>query len=1016
MKKIISMRGIALLILISIFSMANATPGKIITGNVTDVGGEAIIGASVIVKGTLNGSITDLSGKFILKDVPENATIVISYIGYSSVSVHLEGKTYLKVILREDNKTLNEVVVVGFGSMKKSDLTGSVISANIKDFSKEPNTNIIQSLQGTVPGLNIGQVASAGSTPSISIRGKNTISGSTEVLIVLDGIIYTGSLSSINPGDIESIDVLKDASAAAIYGAQASNGVLLISTKKGKSGKVKIDFSSSYSIQNPTKSLRPMNRSEYLAYCKETCWHDAYTAESGYTQDKSSFDLAKKMPNEYMINSDGSIISTDTNWWDEFTRTGSVLDNKISISGGSENSSYLLSFSHTDQKNMVVNDNFKRNTIRINLETNPMKWCKIGIQSFGSFINQDGAEPYLPYLTEFNPLSSPYDSNGNLQDYPMQDACENPYHNTNVSDYERHNYFFANIYSELQLPLKGLSYRINIGNTYNINNHNFASQYANNNNGDAYKTHSESYGYTIDNILSYVNKFGKHDVNATIVYGASRNKYLYTNAEANTFARMTLGYNALEQGTNQYTTSDANSSTSIYQVFRINYKYENRYLVTGTIRRDGFSGFATNNKFGTFPSVAFGWVLSEEPLFKSLNANWIDYLKIRTGWGISGNKTSSYSSLSNVSSEIGYIFGDGNTGVLRQELSKLGNNNLKWERTSGLNFGVDFNIIGNRITGSVDGYITTTKDLLYNVSIPTITGFSSIYSNVGKIRNKGIEFIITSKNIVNEDFEWRTSFNISTNSNKIISLTGIDSNNDGKEDDMAANNLFIGKALSSVYDYIVDGIYQIGDKIPTGFYAGNYKIRDVNGDGKITTADKTVVGKTDPAYRFGILNKFSYKNFNLSFFINSVQGGKNGYIGRTYDGLTQNDNALKHNIFMQKADLYWSPNNPSGIIARSYTDATINAYRYEDRSFVRLQDVTFSYDLPKSFISKWKIEGINIYLNAKNLITWTKFHGWDPEYDQTYTDSNGNSCVTGSIYGDGRPVMKTFTCGINITF
>jgi TonB-linked SusC/RagA family outer membrane protein len=988
---------------------------KLVTGSIVDQNGESIIGATIHVNGSKIGTVSDISGHFSL-NAPENSILTISYVGYLTQTINVVGKSTLKVILKENSKMLNEIVVVGFGSMKKSDLTGSVASANIKDFSKGSNTNIIQSLQGTVAGLNIGQVASAGSTPSISIRGKNTISGNTSVLIVLDGIIYGGSLSSINPGDIESIDVLKDASAAAVYGAQAANGVLLITTKKGKAGQAKIDFSSSYSIQNPTKNLRPMNRSEYLAYCKETCWHDAYTEESGYTVDNPNFNLANKMPNEYMTDSSGNIVSNDYNWWDNFTRTGTILDTKFSISGGSENSSYLLSFAHTNQKNMIFNDDFKRNSIRINLETRPFKVWKVGIQTFGSFINQDGAEPYLAYLTEFNPLASPYNSDGTLADYPMEDACENPYHNTSVSDYERHNYFFANIYSDLQLPLKGLSYRINIGNTYNVNNHNYASQYANNNNGDAYKIHSESYGYTVDNILSYVNQFGKHGINATAVYGASRNKYLYTKAEANTFARMTLGYNALEQGTNQYTYSDANSNTSIYQVIRVNYKYDDRYLITGTIRRDGFSGFSENNKFGTFPSVALGWIVSEEPLFKALKARWIDYLKIRMGWGVSGNQTSSYSSLSKVSSEIGYIFGDGNTGVLRQELSKLGNNDLKWERTTGLNFGLDFNILGNRLTGNIDGYVTTTTNLLYNVQIPTITGFSSIASNVGKVRNKGIELSITSKNIISKDFEWSTTFNISTNSNKIISLTGIDSNGDGKEDDMTASNLFIGESLSSVYDYIIDGIYQVGDDIPTGFYPGNYKIRDVNGDGAITTADKTIVGKTDPAYRFGILNKFRYKNFNLSFFINSVQGGKNGYIGRTYSGLTQNDNALKHNVFVQLADLYWSTNNPNGIIARSYTDAKINAYRYEQRNFVRLQDITLSYDVPKSLLSKFKIEGINIFVNAKNLITLTNFHGWDPEYDQTYTDDNGNSCVTGSSYGSGRPVMRTFTGGINITF
>jgi len=978
---------------------------KNIAGIITDENGDAVIGASISVKGMKSGTVSDMGGNFSLNNVPENATLTISYIGYSSQNISVEGRTNFKIVLKENAKSLDEVVVVGFGSMKKSDLTGSVASANIKDFEKEPNVNLIQSLQGTVPGLNIGQIASAGSTPDISIRGKNTISGNTGVLIVLDGIIYNGSLSSISPADIESVDVLKDASASAVYGSQASNGVLLITSKRGKIGKAKINFSSSYTFENPTHDLHPMNRAQILDWDKEVCWHDAYTEASGYTEANSSFKLANVMPDSYMVDSDGNIVSNDYNWWKQFTRTGTIFDNKFSVSAGNETSSYFISLANTTQHNFLLNDDFKRNSIRVNLDAQPRKWWKLGIQAFGSFVNQDGQETYLPYLVEESPLALPYDDDGNMIDYPMHTAVENPFHGSMVDDYERHNYFFANLYTEIKLPLKGLTYRMNFGNNYTVNNHNWASQYANSNNGEAYKEHSDYYDYALDNILSYINKFGKHSVNATLVYGASRRKYLYTKADADIFSRITLGYNSLEQGTNQYTSSDAWKDTSLHQLFRVNYKYNDRYLLTTTLRRDGYSGFAANHKFGTFPSVALGWVISEEPFFKVPGIN---YLKLRSGWGVSGNQTSRYSSLSNVSSSIGYIYGDGDTGVLRQELTTLGNSDLKWERTTGINLGLDFTLLKNRITGSVDAYKTTTKDLLYNVSIPTITGFSSILSNIGKIQNKGIEFTITSRNIITKKFEWSTTFNISSNSNKIKSLSG--------SGDMASSNLFIGKSLSAIYDYKVDGIYQVNDQnIPNGYYIGNYKIHDASGDGSISTNDKTIIGKTDPAYRFSIMNKFRYKNLSLSFFINSIQGGKNGYKGRNSSSVTQSDNAIRYNMFTEQANLFWSPQNPNGIYSRSYTGGKISPYRYESRSFIRLQDVTISYDMPRSILSHFKIEGLNFFLNAKNLITITHWHGWDPEYTTSYTDDNSNTCYTGSGYG-GRPVMRSFTGGINISF
>lgn len=971
---------------------------------------EPVVGATITEKGTLNATVSDLDGKFSIT-VKKNASIVVSYIGYESQEVAVSGKSDVQIVLNEDSKMLEDLVVVGYGTMKKKDLTGAVSSANIKAFEKSANTNLAQTLQGTVPGLNVGQASSAGADPSILVRGANTISGNTSVLVILDGVIYTGGLSSINPADIQSIDVLKDASSTAVYGAQAANGVLLITTKKGAKGKAKINFSSSYSIQTPTNNLHTMNRAEMLDFNNEALWKFSKTEASGFKEQDPNFKLSQRMPDAWMTDEKGNIIDGDYDWWDDFTRNGRIQENKLNISGGGDNMSYLISVGNTSQKNFLLNDDYKRNSIRVNLDIQPAKWFKAGIQAFGSFENRDGQETYLPFLVECSPLTKPYDENGNMNHYPALDARENPYHGSLVDDYDRTNSFFANIYGEVQLPLKGLTYRINFGNNYRISQHSYSSEFAENNNGSAYKHHSTYYDYTLDNILNYSDTFGDHTVGATFVYGSSRRKYDYTAADSKLFPRMSLGYNSLELASTQNTGSDAWLETLLYQMYRVNYSYDSRYLATLTLRRDGFSGFSANNKSAVFPSAALGWVITNEEWCKIKG---VDYLKLRLGYGVSGNQTNRYSSLAKVSSSIGYIFGDGaQSGVMRQELSSMENANLKWEKTSGVNLGLDFAVLNNRIAGNIEYYKTTTKDLLYNVAIPSITGFTSIMSNVGEIANQGFEFTINSRNIITKDFEWTSTFNFSTNSNKINKLAGLDSDNDGKEDDLTSSSLFIGESLSAIYDYETDGIYQIGDNIPEGFHPGNYRIVDYNEDGTIDENDRHVIGKADPSARMGLLNTLKYKDFTLSFFLNAVVGGSKSYLGRNSYAELVNDNTLRHNRYTEQVENFWTPSNAGGIFALYNENPKFAGNRYENRSFLRLQDITLGYDLPKSLMSKIGIEGVNLYVSCKNLLTITGWHGWDPEADMTYQDVNGQNRITGSRY-ENRPVMKSVTFGINI--
>lgn len=968
-----------------------------VTGVVVDENNEPIPGAFVMVQNTTTGTVTDLEGNYSI-NATADAVLEVSYMGYVTETVPVEGKNNITVVLHEDHEALDATVVIGYGTVKKSDLTGSVVSANIKDFEKAPNVNLLQSLQGTVPGLNIGQVNSAGASPSISIRGKNTISGNTSVLIILDGVFFTGDLSSLNPNDIESIDILKDASATAVYGAQAANGVLLITTKKGNDGRPKITFSSSYSFLRPTRELTTMNREQVLQWNTDLNWPTAYTKESGYTQPNPDFNLAKALPDVYMRDSEGNITSTDYNWYENFTRTGQIWENKISISGGTPSVSYLLSYDYTTQKNYLLNDDFKRNAVRANIDATPRKWLKVGLQAFASFMNRDGQETYLPYLVKTTPLAPCYDENGEMLAFPMRNAVENPFHGAMVDDYDRQNQFFMNFYTEIQLPVKGLTYRLNYGHNYRESKHFYSSEWGANQTGEAYKSYTSYHDWTADNILNYTRSFGKHDVTATLVYGASKRESNSTRANSTQFPRLTLGYNSLQQGTVPTVSSSAWDEALLYQMARVNYKYGNRYLVTATVRRDGFSGFAANNKSAVFPSVALAWVLSEEEWFK---VDAVDQLKLRAGYGISGNQTSRYASLAKVSSEIGYVYGDGGVGALRQELASMENADLRWEKTAGLNLGLDFSLLKNRITGSIEYYNTRTNDLLYDVAIPSITGFTSISSNVGEIKNNGIEFTITSHNISTRDFEWSTTFNISHNANKVVTLTGQDNDGDGVEDDLPASGLFIGESLSAIYDYKVDGIYQLDDEIPTGFHPGNYRVVDVTGEGVYNEDDRTIVGYADPIARMGLMNRFRYKNFTFSFYINSMVGDKNHFIAKNSHYVAIDDNAKRDNRFTEQADLFWSPRNPDGIYARAEMNPTIQGERYERRDFVRLQDVTLSYTLPERWTNSIGINNVNVFVNGKNLLTLTGWHGWDPE--------------TGSNY-DGRPTMKSVTCGLSVTF
>jgi TonB-dependent starch-binding outer membrane protein SusC len=1029
----------ALFVLLMLPSLVNAQSIKI-SGKVTDEAGSPTPGVNIIIKGTSVGTTSDSNGDYSLDVSGNDAVLTFSFIGYETQEVSLNGRSTIDVSMVPDVTSLGEVVVVGYGIQKKADLTGSVASVPLERLQMAPNTNIGQFLQGTVPGLNVGVANTSGGTPPISIRGQVSLDGNKSVLIILDGIQYGGSLSSINPDDIASIDVLKDASSAAVYGAQGANGVILITTKKGKSGRrPTISLNSTFTVQTPTvgDDMRPKNRQEYLQGIRDAYYTLAYTEESGYTEANPDFDVTDYV-DASMRGADNELLPNNYNWWKRGTNTGSILETNLSISGGSDRVSYLLSGGIVDQKGFIINDKFKRNTLRANLEIKPLTWWKVGLVSSGSFVNQDGAEPSLASLQRASPLHKPFNDNGDLIFSPTNTIEANPLVTYYVDDYERHNYYFANLYTEIDFPfLKGLSYRLNFGNNFRQDKHYYASKYDAGQTGRAYREDQSYYDYMLDNIVTYKRTIGEHDFGITLLYGASERTADRTFIEGVGFSRLNLSYNNLSLATTQRVVPTATPGEGTwdealaYQMARVNYKYKDRYLVTATVRRDGFSGFAKNNKTAVFPSVALAWVLSEENFVKN-NISEIDQLKLRLGYGEIGNQTARHSSLGILSAATGsagsnfytaYVYGDGGSPAFGQRVTALGNPDLKWERTRGLNIGLDVNLFNSRTTATLDFYNNSTVDLIYKVKIPDVTGFNEIATNLGEIKNTGFELSLTHRILTKGDLTWSATINFATNKNKIVTLTGQDLDRDGKEDDLISSNLFIGKSVNAIYNYETDGVYDLDDTRITGFPIGSMRVVDQDGDNDITPAnDRVFLGRREPAYRFSFINNVSYKGFNLSFLINSVQGGKDGYLGSnrpTANGIPsyfREDNSIRWNDFIGVD--YWSPRNPDGKYPRNISGsrAKIEPLMYQDRSFVRLQDITLSYNLASTLLKKLDAQSINIFISGKNLATWTKWDGWDPESEQDLDNNALTIPEPVGIVAGGRPVLRSFAVGLNITY
>ncbi|MDN3668490.1 TonB-dependent receptor [Echinicola jeungdonensis] len=964
-----------------------AQSGKTINGMVVDQATQQPIpGATVLEKGTSNGTATDLDGNYTLELTTENAVLQVSFIGYTTQEIEVGNASEINVELSEDISQLDEVVVVGYGTQKRSDITGSVASVPKERLTNLPVTDVTQAIQGTTAGLNVSQTSSVpGSSANMQIRGVNSINANTSPFIVVDGVPFFGSINDLNPNDIESIEILKDASAVAIYGTRGANGVILITTKRGSAtaGEPVIKYSGYTGFENMAHVLEPMGPDRYV---------------QKYADFVSANDLPMTdvLPNASEVQNYNAGITTD--WLDQADQQGRINEHNLSITGGTENVQYYVSGSRLKQKGVVRGYQFQRTSIRSNLDANITDFLRVGTSAFFSDNNSDGGRVNLLEATAMSPYSVPFDDQGNYITFPMapEELFRNPLLGLTVDRVDRDKTLSGSGYAEITPSfIPGLKYRLNGTYVYNIDRTaQYTGRAANDQSGTANVSNTERSNWVLENIISYAKDIDKHHIDITGLYSAQEVTYFNNSAQSRGFINDALSYYNMSAGTTQSTDSEGNSYTLLSQMGRINYSYDSRYLLTVTGRRDGYSAFgADTDKYGFFPSMAIGWNIHNEEFMK--NHPSVGELKLRLSHGQAGNQAIGVNQTASTAATVLQPFGGAAlVGVI---YNSLGNANLNWETTTSTNLALDFGVVNNRVRGTVEVYKTKTKDILLRRNLPTVTGYGSVLTNLGEMQNKGIEFTINTVNIENKDFSWETSLNFSTYKNEILELYG-----DGQDD--VGNRWFIGEPLRVIYDYEKLGIWQEGeDASDTDPLAnpGDIKFRDQNNDGQITDADRVIVGQVDPKWIGGLTNTFRYKNWNLSVFIQTSQGGM-----KNNNNLTYADEAGRRNLPAEFN--YWTPENPSNYWPSLAAFRNYRGYGFaEDYSYVRIKDARLSYVVPAYMLEKYHIKGLTVYAAGRNLHTFTDWFGWDPE--------NNYSPRGSGDWTNNYPLVRSISFGINLT-
>lgn len=982
-------------------SAINAVVNRNLEGKVTDTNGDPIPGVNIRVEGTTLGVISDVNGDFKLSVPDGRVTLVFTSVGYLEQKVVVNpGQTVVNVSLEDDSKLMSEVVVVGYGTQKRSDITGSVASVPKERLSNLPVNNVMQAVQGAVANVSVSQASSIpGDAPSTQIRGRNSINASSEPYVVVDGIPLSrtdGSINDINPNDVASIEILKDPSAVAIYGVNGSNGVILITTKRGTTGKPTVRYNTYGGVEEAAQILEPASPEELLRrYAEYSCITNTSLYNGGPVR------------NQYEWDNYQNGVTTD--WLDAVMQTGVVQNHNVGISGGTENAKYFVSLDYLDQKGIVQGYNYKRYSFRTNTDVKATKYLSIGTSTFIVSHNRDGGRANLLQAAAMSPYARMYNEDGSLTQYPMysEQLWANPLLNTTTNPIRRQWNISLNGYADVNFgniwrPLAGLNYKFNAGYSFvPVRNNEYYGKSVYNMSGTGTITNNESQTYTLENIVTYNKDFGKHHFDLTGLYAAKEKYWQQAVATGQVFPNDDLEWGNLESASTQTVSSQADKYRSLSQMGRLNYGFDSRYMFTLTVRRDGSSVFGKNNKYGTFPSAALAWNITNES-FMQKYSDVLTNLKLRVSYGISGNEAIGvYQTLALMSS--GSLAMDGRPYTTLKVQSRMGNDDLQWEKTKGFNTGLDFGLYRNRISGTIDFYKTNTFDMLLLQRIPQITGYNDVWSNIGKVSNTGIELTVTSKNIVKPDFSWSSTVVFSTNKNKIVDVYG-----DGKDD--IGNRWFIGHPVGVIYDYTKVGIWQ-EDEIEQGLnkgwddtaLPGDLKLADLNKDGKVDDNDRSILGQTAPKWTGGLTNTLTYKNFNLNIFIQTVQGAlrNNPQIGGASDEMGRRSTPA--------ALGYWTPENRSNEWRSLGNHSNSHGYGFpEDASYTRLKDITLSYNFGQNALNKIGIGGLQLYVSGRNLYTWTNWLGWDPEArDITRGSANDNL---------NYPMVRTYVLGANITF
>ncbi|WP_229717439.1 TonB-dependent receptor [Parapedobacter defluvii] len=1025
-----------------------------VKGKVTDSLGIPLAGVSVRVKGTDKGTTTDNDGNFVLQNVADGAVLTISFIGSSPQEIPVS-RSEMHVVLQNVASSLNEVVVIGYGTQRKIDLTGAVSSVKADDIVMSQGPEIGNMLKGKVAGLTIQQnSAQPGGGIDILIRGAGSVNASNAPLFVVDGFPisdlqqpaagnrYDGGtqsiLNSFNPNDIESIEVLKDASATSIYGARAANGVVLITTKRGKEGKARVDYSGNFSFQTYDNSFDVLPLNEWMAVSNESSFDQWMWDNQVYPYGERTLEEAQAQPvndipyrrpfTQHAIDN----VGRGTDWFDLVMRNGSTQQHNLSMSGGNSNTKYLISGNYYDQNGVVKNVGFKRYSVRANIDQDISKYVKVGLNFTGSRIGNDntqlGGEEYensgiIRMALQMGPQIQEKDENGNYLLNPKAPLQPNPASMLTISDEGRVERMLLNTFADIT-PIKDLTIRLKAGLDRGVTKRNTylpkTTIHGALENGRASISNFDRDDYLLEGTINYT-KTLEDGHKFDVLGGVSRQKF-YERSEssaASGFITDAFLWNNLNAGSTQLPSTSYSSENMIASYFgRLNYNYKSKYLVTLTLRTDGASVFARNNKWATFPSAAVAWNVAEEPFFEHIKGTFTQ-LKVRLSYGQTGNAAIGGNAFAAYSAYPGWLSSD-DTRMMAVSLSRLENPDLKWETTTGLNLGLDYALFNGKIEGSVELFNNQISDLLQIKPLNSYQEVNEVWANVGKTRSRGVEVSVTTRNIQRKDFQWRTIANFS-----MYRDTWLERAPDWKPSVFENAN----DPLRPMHYRIADGILQIGEDIPVSqplLRPGQIKIKDIDGfardesgnpvvdengvflrtgqpDGMIDEADNVLLGTSDPGYMIGLTNIISYKNFSLNFDFNGLLGRRMADPNYVNYGYSAWGTAVQGYNSLRTVKDRWTPTNPS--TTNPSTFANYSTYGYgdfflQDAWFIRLQNVSLGYKLPKEWING-VFSSVQINVAANNIFVISPYTGIDPE-----TDS----------YTAAYPNIRTFTAGLNLVF